>query len=91
MAFVLGLYSIHRLSYVQEEGEIDEPIFIDSLIAYGKDMRNFSTAGGIRNIMRFPVNGMDIQSDNNDLRCLPDLKACQEDRGDSELKKSGSP
>ena len=91
LAFVLGLYSIHRLSYVVEEGEIDEPIFIDSLIAYGKDMRNFSTAGGIRNIMRFPVNGMDIQSDNNALRCRPDLKAGQQDSGDSEMKKPGSP
>lgn len=79
LAFVFGLYSIHRLSYVREEGEIDEPIFIDSLIAYGKDMRNFSTAGGIRNIMRFPVNGMDIQSDNNALRCRQDLKV-QQDR-----------
>ena len=91
LAFVLGLYSIHRLSYVVEEGEIDEPIFIDSLIAYGKDMRNFSTAGGIRNIMRFPVNGMDIQSDNNALRCRPDLKAGLQNRGDSEMKKPGSP
>ena len=80
-AFVLGLYSIHRLSYVREEGEIDEPIFIDSLIAYGKDMRNFSTAGGIRNIMRFPVNGMDIQSDNYALRCRPDLKAQKKRNG----------
>ncbi|MDD5142660.1 hypothetical protein [Methanoregula sp.] len=45
------------------------------LIAYGKDMRNFSTAGGIRDIMRFPVNGMDIQSDNYALRCRPDQKS----------------
>lgn len=74
VAFVLGLYSIHRLRYVKEEGEIDEPIFISSLIAYGKEMRNFSTAGGIRNILRFPVNGMDIQSDKYALRCRPDLK-----------------
>lgn len=88
MAFVLGLYSIHRLSYVKEEGEIDEPIFIPSLIAYGKDMRNFSTAGGIRNIMRFPVNGMDIQSENNALQCRPEMKQ-QQDRGDSEQGKSG--
>jgi hypothetical protein len=27
--------------------------------------------------MRFPVNGMDIQSDNNALRCRPDLKVQQ--------------
>lgn len=67
-AFVLGLYSIHRLSYVQEKGEVDEPIFIPSLIAYGKDMRNFSTAGGIRSILRFPMNDIDIQSDNNALQ-----------------------
>jgi MFS family permease len=73
-AFLLGLYSIHRLSYVQEEGEVDEPIFIPSLIAYGKDMRNFSTAGGIRNILRFPINDIDIQSDNNALQCRLDQK-----------------
>ncbi len=63
-AFLIGLYSLHRLSYVKEQGEVDEPIFIPSLIAYGKDMRNFSTAGGIRNLLRFPVNGIDIQSEN---------------------------
>jgi len=68
-AFLIGLYSLHRLSYVQEQGEVDEPIFIPSLIAYGKDMRNFSTAGGIRNLLRFPVNGIDIQSDNTSREC----------------------
>lgn len=69
IAFLLGLYSIHRLSYVKEQGEVDEPIFIPSLIAYGKDMRNFSTAGGIRNLLRFPMNDIDIQSKNNALQC----------------------
>jgi hypothetical protein len=49
-------------------------------------MRNFSTAGGIRNIMRFPVNGMDIQSDNNALRCRPDLR----EQGTPEPEKPGS-
>jgi len=68
-AFLIGLYSLHRLSYVQEQGDVDEPIFIPSLIAYGKDMRNFSTAGGIRNLLRFPVNGIDIQSDNTSREC----------------------
>ena len=68
-SFLLGLYSIHRLSYVREQGEVDEPIFIPSLIAYGKDMRNFSTAGGIRNILRFPMNEIVLRSGTNMLQC----------------------
>lgn len=69
VSFLLGLYSLHRLSYVQEQGEVDEPIFIPSLIAYGKEMRNFSTAGGIRNILRFPMNEMVLRSDTDPLQC----------------------
>lgn len=67
VAFILGLYSLHRLSFVEEQGEVDEPIFIPSLLAFGKDMRNFSTAGGLRNIIRFSLNDMNIRSDDTTL------------------------
>jgi len=35
-------------------GEVDEPIFIPFLVAFGRDIRNFSTAGGLRGLLRFP-------------------------------------
>jgi MFS family permease len=54
-AFCIGLYSLHRLAMVTEEGEITERIFITELIAeVRREMRNFSTAGGIRQVIRFP-------------------------------------
>lgn len=54
-AFCIGLYSLHRLAMVTEEGEITERIFITELIAeVRREMRNFSTAGGIRQAIRFP-------------------------------------
>jgi hypothetical protein len=40
--------------------------------------------------MRFPVNGVDIQSDNYTLRCRPDLKP-QQDHDESASGKTGSP
>jgi MFS family permease len=33
LAFVIGLYSLHRLTLVQEVGEVEEEIFIDELMA----------------------------------------------------------
>jgi MFS family permease len=87
-AFLLGLFSIHRLSYVQEQGEVDEPIFIPSLIAYGKDMRNFSTAGGIRNILRFSINDIDIQSDNIAMQCRLDRNS--QEVTDDDCSKTGN-
>jgi MFS family permease len=54
-AFLLGLYSLHRLSAVQEEGEAKEQEVVDELIAgVRRDMRNFSPAGGLRDLVKFP-------------------------------------
>ncbi|NLA39470.1 MAG: MFS transporter [Methanomicrobiales archaeon] len=54
-AFFLGLYSLHRLTAVQEEGEAKEEVVIDELIAgVRRDMRNFSPAGGLRDLVKFP-------------------------------------
>jgi len=33
LAFAVGLYSLHRLSFVKEEGEVEEEIIIDELLA----------------------------------------------------------
>ena len=54
-AFLLGLYSLHRLTAVQEEGEAKEQEVVDELIAgVRRDMRNFSPAGGLRDLVKFP-------------------------------------
>ena len=54
-AFLLGLYSLHRLAVVQEEGEAKEQVVVNELIAgVRRDMRNFSPAGGLRDLVKFP-------------------------------------
>ncbi len=54
-AFILGLYSLHRLAAVQEEGEAKEQEVVDALIAgVRRDMRNFSPVGGLRDLVKFP-------------------------------------
>ncbi|MCK9307372.1 MAG: MFS transporter [Methanoculleus sp.] len=58
-AFIIGLYSLHRLSVVQEEGEAKEQEVVDELIAgVRRDMRNFSPAGGLRDFVKFPFSSV---------------------------------
>ncbi len=55
LAFLIGLYSIHRLAMVKEEGEVKEKIVVRELISEVKrPLRNFSTAGGLRQMVQFP-------------------------------------
>jgi MFS family permease len=55
IAFVIGLYSLHRLAFVLEEGEVKEEIVAQELISeVMREMRNFSTAGGLRHLVEFP-------------------------------------
>jgi len=55
-AFLLGIYSIHRLAYVKEAGEVEGRIVVRELIAQvSREMRNLSTVGGLRYMLRFPV------------------------------------
>ena len=59
LAFLIGLYSLHRLVFVHERGEVEEKIVIRAILAMNpREMRNFSTAGGLRNILRFPLTGV---------------------------------
>ena len=54
-AFIIGLYSIHRLTMVKEVGEIEERIVVNELISeVRREMRNFSTVGGLRQTVIFP-------------------------------------
>jgi MFS family permease len=55
LAFLIGLYSIHRLALVKEAGWVKEKIVVRELIAEVKrPLRNFSTAGGLRHMLHFP-------------------------------------
>jgi MFS family permease len=55
-AFLIGIYSIHRLAYVKEAGEVEERLVVREMIAQvSRDMRNLSTAGGLRFMLRFPL------------------------------------
>jgi MFS family permease len=55
-AFLIGIYSIHRLAFVKEAGEVEERVVVQDLIAQmSREMRNLSTAGGLRYMLRFPV------------------------------------
>lgn len=52
VAFLIGLYSIHRLALVKEAGWVKEKIVVRELIAEVKrPLRNFSTAGGLRHML----------------------------------------
>lgn len=54
LAFLIGLYSIHRLARVKEIGEIKERIVIHELMSeIGRTTRNLSTVGGLRHITQF--------------------------------------
>ncbi len=54
-AFLLGLYSLHRLALVKETGEVEENVVMTELLAEmrGK-VRNLSTVGGVRYMMFIP-------------------------------------
>jgi len=49
LATVIGLYALHRLSLVREEGHVKERVVIDALLARARrGMRNLSTVAGLR-------------------------------------------
>jgi len=54
-AFLIGIYSIHRLAMVKEVGEVKERIILRELMAeVGRSARNLSTVGGLRHLTQFP-------------------------------------
>jgi MFS family permease len=54
-AFFIGLYSIHRLSLVKEVGEVEEKIVFHELLSeVRRGMRNFSSVGGLHQMIQFP-------------------------------------
>jgi len=54
-AFLIGLYSIHRLAMVKEVGEVEEKIVVRELISeVRRRMLDVSTVGGLRQMVNFP-------------------------------------
>ena len=58
-AFLIGLYSIHRLVLVKEAGEVTEKVVLNELmLEVWRGMRNLSTIGGLRQMLLFPLSVM---------------------------------
>lgn len=56
LAFLIGLYSIHRLGKIREIGEVEEKILFHELTSeIRRPLRNFSTVGGLRQMIHFPL------------------------------------
>ena len=73
LAFLVGLYALHRLSFVREVGEVKEKIVVYELFSVlGREVRDFATVGGLRNIatlLRFEsgkIHHADTPSDTED-------------------------
>jgi MFS family permease len=54
-AFIIGFYSLHRLSMVKEEGEVEEEIVVQELFReVGTQVRILSSVEGLKQIVSFP-------------------------------------
>lgn len=70
IAFIFGLYSIHRLSMVTEEGEVTDRVMVTELTAeVAQQMKSLSTVGGLRQMTSFP-----LYMARDSMRKLPRLK-----------------
>lgn len=55
-ATVIGIYSVHRLAFVEEAGEVEERIVIDEiLIATRQSVKSLSSVAGLRALTDFPI------------------------------------
>ncbi len=54
-----GIYSLHRLAYVKELGEVEEKIVLDSIIAETRrNVRTLTTVDGLRQTFQIPLTDM---------------------------------
>ena len=55
LAAVVGLYSVHRLSLIQEDGDVEEEVVLRELMLEARrTIKNLSTVGGLRAATVFP-------------------------------------
>lgn len=58
-ATAIGIYALHRLSLVQEEGEVNESVVFDHLRAGARrTLRNLSTVAGLRASTDYPLDAL---------------------------------
>jgi len=71
LAFLIGLYSLHRLAKVEEVGEVEEKIVINELFAEVKgQVRTLSSVDGLRQMISFPfamVRGLTVRNQKGDI------------------------
>jgi MFS family permease len=59
LAAVIGLYALHRLSLVREEGHVKEGVVLDVLFQRAlRGMRNLSTIAGLRAATEYDLEGL---------------------------------
>lgn len=52
LSVVFGLYALHRLALVREEGEVADRVVVEELMAaVGREIREFSSVGVLRNLV----------------------------------------
>lgn len=55
LAFLIGMLSLYFLGRVREDGEVEENIGVETVIAeMRRSLRPFSTVGGLRQMLQFP-------------------------------------
>ena len=65
-ASVIGLYALHRLSLVREEGHVKEGVVLDALFQIARrGMRNLSTVAGLRAATEYNLEGCETASARN--------------------------
>jgi len=56
LAFLIGLYSLHRLSMIKEEGEVEEKIVVEQLYSEVRSqVRTLSSVEGVKQMVSFPL------------------------------------
>ncbi len=56
LAFIIGLYALHRLAMVKEQGEVDEKIVLQELYTEVRtQVRTLSSFEGIKQMVSFPI------------------------------------
>ncbi len=66
LAFLIGLYSLHRLAFVREQGEVAEGTLLHEILSvFSRPLRNFTTIGGLRNVILYPSYMVRLRRKNN--------------------------
>jgi MFS family permease len=56
IAFIIGLYSLHRLAMIKEAGEVDEGVVTEALFGEMRSqVRTLSSIDGIKQMISFPL------------------------------------